>query len=55
MGGNHNAPSVLMDAVLCWPLLKNGGILIFDDYLWKINKLPEEERPKNSNRCIFSN
>lgn len=32
--GNHVAPFVLMDAVLSWSLLKNGGILIFDDYLW---------------------
>jgi len=32
--GNHVAPSVLMDTVLCWNLLKKDGILIFDDYLW---------------------
>ena len=32
--GNHVAPFVLMDAVLSWDLLKVGGIMIFDDYLW---------------------
>jgi len=25
---------VLEDAVLCWPLLKKGGLLTFDDYEW---------------------
>lgn len=33
--GNHTAPFVLSDAIMSWYLLKNGGILIFDDYLWK--------------------
>lgn len=31
--GSHEAPDVLEDAVLSWRLLKDGGILIFDDYL----------------------
>ena len=31
--GSHDAASVLLDAFLSWPLLKPGGILIFDDYL----------------------
>ncbi|MCM8819827.1 MAG: class I SAM-dependent methyltransferase, partial [Candidatus Omnitrophica bacterium] len=44
--GGHTAPSVLMDSMLCWPLLKNGGILIFDDYLWRKDELPEERRPQ---------
>lgn len=30
--GSHAAPDVLTDAVLSWGLLKNNGILIFDDY-----------------------
>lgn len=30
--GSHIARDVLSDAVLCWPLLRQGGILIFDDY-----------------------
>jgi hypothetical protein len=33
--GNHVAASVLTDAVMSWPLLKVGGLIIFDDYKWK--------------------
>ena len=33
--GSHVAQDVLEDAVLVWPLLKIGGLLIFDDYTWK--------------------
>jgi hypothetical protein len=33
--GSHSAPSVLQDAILVFPLLVHGGILIFDDYLYK--------------------
>ena len=32
--GSHKAVNVLEDAVLAWPLLKKGGLLIFDDYGW---------------------
>jgi predicted O-methyltransferase YrrM len=32
--GSHNQADVLEDAVLCWRLLKPGGLLIFDDYRW---------------------
>lgn len=32
--GSHKASDVLEDAVLCFRLLKNNGILIFDDYEW---------------------
>lgn len=30
--GDHSAAAVMQDAVLAFPLLKTGGILIFDDY-----------------------
>jgi predicted O-methyltransferase YrrM len=33
--GSHTAPDVLSDAVLAWPLLNVGGVMIFDDYLWR--------------------
>ncbi len=42
---SHNAGDVLADAVLSWSLLKDGGLLIFDDYLYK-TELPIELRPK---------
>ena len=44
--GSHFEDDVLEDAVLSWRLLKDNGILIFDDYRWyrtsegKVTKLP---------------
>ncbi len=32
--GSHRAPDVLFDAVVAFKLLKPGGLMIFDDYLW---------------------
>ena len=32
--GDHKASSVIEDAILSFSLLKKGGIMIFDDYLW---------------------
>ena len=32
--GSHEAPDVLFDAVLSFQLLRKGGIIAFDDYLW---------------------
>lgn len=32
--GSHDAPDVLADAVLAWPRLVVGGVMMFDDYLW---------------------
>lgn len=43
--GSHFAKDVLEDVVLSWRLLKEGGILIFDDYLWCLG-IPSRERPK---------
>ena len=33
--GDHTAENVRQDAVLAWRLLKPGGIIAFDDYLWQ--------------------
>jgi predicted O-methyltransferase YrrM len=35
--GSHQAPDVLADAVLGFRLLRPGGVMIFDDYLWSEN------------------
>ncbi len=47
--GSHTAEDVLADAVLSWQLLKDDGLLIFDDYLWlgppSAWRLPPELRP----------
>jgi methyltransferase family protein len=32
--GSHAKDDVLEDAVLCWRLLKENGVMIFDDYRW---------------------
>ena len=42
---DHRAKAVMSDAVLSWELLKNGGLIIFDDYLWYDKKLPDELLP----------
>jgi len=34
--GSHIAKDVLSDAVLSWKILKKGGVMIFDDYLFRI-------------------
>jgi len=43
--GSHIAKDVLTDACMAWPLLKKGGIMVFDDYLWgdmtKPNHVPK--------------
>lgn len=42
---SHEAKDVLSDAILSWEILKEGGIIIFDDYQW--DKLKEDySRPK---------
>jgi predicted O-methyltransferase YrrM len=43
--GSHAAKDVLVDAVLCWPLLVNGGLMILDDYQWSL-EWPLEFRPQ---------
>lgn len=44
--GCHFAKYVLEDAVLSFPLLKEGGFLIFDDYNWGYNVNDEKLKPK---------
>ena len=44
--GDHRANGVLADAVLSFDLLRDGGILIFDDYLWLAKQVPENLRPQ---------
>ena len=43
--GSHVARDVLTDAVLTWPLLKSGGLLIFDDYGWNHPDRLQQPRP----------
>lgn len=32
--GDHSTPGTMTHSVLSWELLRNGGVLIWDDYLW---------------------
>lgn len=41
---SHQAPDVLADAVLAFQLLKPGGVMAFDDYLWSPMR-PGTENP----------
>jgi predicted O-methyltransferase YrrM len=43
--GDHTAAQVERDAENAWKLLKSGGIIAFDDYLWG-QDLPEYTTPK---------
>ncbi len=43
--GSHRAADVLLDAVLAWRLVKPDGLMLFDDYWWRMDK-PLHERPK---------
>jgi predicted O-methyltransferase YrrM len=43
--GDHTAAQVERDAENAWKLLKSGGIIAFDDYLWG-QDLPEHTTPK---------
>lgn len=53
--GSHTAYDVLQDAILCHNLLKSGGIVIFDDFLWKDpNNLDPANSPELGIIC-FSN
>jgi hypothetical protein len=44
--GSHQAPDVLMDALLVWRILKPGGVIIFDDYEWLAPGYPETHKPR---------
>jgi predicted O-methyltransferase YrrM len=43
--GSHMAADVYSDAVLTWPMIEPGGIVIFDDYEWELMD-HEHERPQ---------
>lgn len=41
--GSHYADDVLLDALNCWPMLKQDGYLIFDDFLWQYDCYPKNK------------
>jgi predicted O-methyltransferase YrrM len=44
--GSHMAKDVLLDGLLCDRVLAKGGLILFDDYMWEVNKRPEFARPE---------
>jgi len=46
--GSHQAPDVLFDAVMAFKLVRVGGVIAFDDYIWFERNLPQG---KDLNRC----
>lgn len=44
--GSHLAIDVMQDAVLAWYILKDNGILIFDDYGWGAHTTDMKQKPK---------
>lgn len=43
--GSHTAIDTLADAALTWPLVRSGGLMIFDDYTWHLEDA-RLERPQ---------
>jgi predicted O-methyltransferase YrrM len=41
--GSHQAPHVLADAVMGFHLLRNGGLMIFDDYIWSMEEMGKQD------------
>jgi len=46
--GSHQAPDVLFDALMAFKLVRIGGVIAFDDYIWFERNLPQG---KDLNRC----
>jgi predicted O-methyltransferase YrrM len=46
--GSHSADDVLADAVMCFGMLRPGGVMLFDDYLWEDGVQVYLGRPKQS-------
>lgn len=44
--GSHEASDVLTDLCLAYKLLKKGGYMVMDDYMWNYNSKPLEKTPK---------
>lgn len=44
--GSHATLDVMLDAALCWRLLRSGGLMIFDDYWYRRTDIGPGFRPK---------
>lgn len=43
--GSHFADDVMIDAVLGWQLLRKDGVMVFDDYLWRLERYGWKKNP----------
>ncbi len=41
--GSHQAPDVLTDCVMAFQLLRVGGLMIFDDYIWSMEPIGKQD------------
>lgn len=46
--GSHFADDVMVDAVMAWRLLRKDGILVFDDYLWRLGRYGRKRNPAHA-------
>lgn len=42
--GDHEGYNALLDLLLSWPMVKVGGCLVFDDYIWSSDKLRSQPK-----------
>lgn len=49
--GSHYSDDVLHDAINAWKLVKPGGVIIFDDFMWN-HYLKKHKNPLNA-LCLF--
>ena len=52
--GSHLCRDVLEDIVLAWPLLKQGGTLILDDYQWHSSTGKPLDEPRMAIDCFLA-
>jgi predicted O-methyltransferase YrrM len=46
--GAHDRTAVLIDSLLAWPMLKPGGVMIWDDYKWMRHQRAVADRPEQA-------
>ncbi len=50
--GSHRRDDVMIDALLAWKILRDGGLMVFDDYEHEL-QLPRADRPKDAIDCFL--
>lgn len=46
--GSHTSSDVMTDAILSYLLLKPGGLMVFDDYVWGLDSMPYANIPHSA-------